>query len=1188
MNDNLENYIKYCLDYVKLARQRNFASQRKNFVSISEEQVSLIGLLNGDTDGHLEELLKLDIFYSLDPKQVTEKDSEQYEKEKSIASKVEDIYSKYRNNEYIKQIVLNFGFFEIELPVLENDDTNDTDDDLPEDFSKRVDRFPLFSMPIHIEKKSRGKYHIYTSNTEVQVNTSLLEDVLGENLFYQLIEEIKILEDKGDLNIPITDDKVFIDIWHKTKALLKTTEAIYDEKSFSLEEMQIALSSKSNYFLAEDLQNMINVDEKDLNETSLSSWTEDWDDEFDGFGDSVTDKEVYFPFPYDESQYRSLGLSKNKASIIQGPPGTGKSQTIANLICHYSATGKRVLFVSQKSQAVKVVKDKLKELNVAYLFGYIPNLSSAQVNEIDEKDGVANMLTSLAAHMENIGINTDIRKKLIEYNKNDLHDDSKKLINKESTELNKLKKLFNSVVEVQREIFSKSQKISDLESFIVPIRNVSKLTDTFDEKMWKEINNNRTLVNRIQEEREEYHTSSHKNKFDELFHNYDLTVKGFSVAIKSILSDVHKTGYDRNSNIIRAFNNLKRKVRLKRTREKLPKEIIDYIDEALNKESSRKSQEIELMELENYLVFCENKNKIKELKTVVKKSLETCGLSENSFKLFNSLVIEKSKRNFDSAKDNVIKVYKLEKQRRELEKSTRFNINDISKKIKNARKGKNDHIANYLQNIINNKLFEKWKIQKNRAIISKLAKAFRKSKRAFKTFDDLRKNPENFRTIVDLIPTWVMELDDASRLIPLDPNIFDIVILDEASECNIAYTLPSMFRGKKVIFVGDSEQMKDGTTRFKSNKFFDELAKKYNIPDELKIKATGDAVQSVLDISELRGTQMISLRYHYRSPRELIGFSNKYFYKPKNKGLVVVNDNYITYKNTNRIMTINQVEVDLSEEISDKINVSEAKAILKYFGEIRKEKRCSEMSVGILTFFNAQASYIREVFEEAGYKEEEDNYKISIIEGIQGDEKDIVLYSFVIKNKEDKRKYVPLTGEGGDIQGAINTGRVNVAFSRAKKQVHCFISMPISEIPGGIWIKRYLEYVNKNGEIGDLTNEKIKCTNKFEENVYDYLRSELGKDYSIRSQVNSCGYIIDFVIHNKSNGQKIAFECDGPTHFKDELDDELSIYVQNDLDRQERLEVAGWDFYRIKYSDWTNQRNDKGIIIKDIVSLLNT
>lgn len=107
--------------------------------------------------------------------------------------------------------------------------------------------------------------------------------------------------------------------------------------------------------------------------------------------------------------------------------------------------------------------------------------------------------------------------------------------------------------------------------------------------------------------------------------------------------------------------------------------------------------------------------------------------------------------------------------------------------------------------------------------------------------------------------------------------------------------------------------MRDSTVMFRSNKAFDELAHKYQIPDPLQIKATGTSVQSVLEIATYRGFLSSPLRYHYRSPAELIGFSNKFFYKPKGKTLIALNNNYLTYLR-NRVMLIHHVTPDLSQE----------------------------------------------------------------------------------------------------------------------------------------------------------------------------------------------------------------------------------------------------------------------------------
>ena len=119
--------------------------------------------------------------------------------------------------------------------------------------------------------------------------------------------------------------------------------------------------------------------------------------------EAVDDKgetEIFFPFSYDKWQLKTLGIIKNKAVIVEGPPGTGKSQTIANLLVHLAATGNKVLFASQKDQAVRGVKDKLKELAIPFLFGYIPDRESRLHSENDERDSAANTLVSLDREFE--------------------------------------------------------------------------------------------------------------------------------------------------------------------------------------------------------------------------------------------------------------------------------------------------------------------------------------------------------------------------------------------------------------------------------------------------------------------------------------------------------------------------------------------------------------------------------------------------------------------------------------------------------------------------------------------------------------------------------------------------------------------------------------------------------------------
>lgn len=1188
MEQNLTNFIKYCLGYVKLTRERTVAAQQKYSVNLPSEHFGLLGLLNGDTDGSIGELINLETFYSYDPKEVPKSKKEQYEKEKELANKIEDIYNKYRNDQFTKQIVFNFGYFEIEIPVEPNGDTIDLEngEEVEETapLKTKIDRYPLFALPIKIEKEiSRGgvgKYYVYSVDPDVQVNIGMLESILGEDLYFQLLEEMGKYEIEGRLSLPMSDLEIFKEIWHKIKAQLRLKEANFDENSFSLEEIKIALGPKANYFLAEDLAKLAQLPEEELAKTALTSWVDD--EGLNIESDIPHEKELYFPFLYDKYQLSTLSILGNKAAIIQGPPGTGKSETISNILCHLAATGNKVLFVSQKAQALKIVKDKLKKLGVKYLYGYLPNPNSAQIGEEDEADGIAPQLSALGAHIEKLGYKFNTRKKLIEYSGDNTDSPSIEQIVEEKE---KYRNALNSVIATQRRYYQLHQELLSLKDYDIDITDFGCFAKSFSSAEWKEIKSTRSEIESLEKVIKKYERSDEKKEFDKLFTSLDLNGKNFAEAIGKLRDDVSRTGYDRYSNLFRKLNNLMRNFRLGEARSQLPREIIDYIDGVLTSDLSRNEATKHLDSLYNHCYYYENIQRLKGVEEKLRQKLSTCGVSDDEFDQIDSKIDEARVDELEEVKSKILCVQEIKSELKKLTKTD--SLNKIGSVLKRAEQERAERVALYLQNIVNSGIIDKWKQGVTvRQIVAKLSKAFGKSKKAFKTFDNLRKNSDNFNAVLDLIPIWIMELDDASRIIPLEAGIFDYVILDEASQCNVAYTLPVMYRTNHVLFVGDSEQMRDSTIIFKSNRVFDELARRYSIPEERQIKSTGKAVQSVLDIATQRGFLYKPLRYHYRSPAELIGFSNEYFYKPKGKELIPVNSNYLTYADTNRIMLVHEIKSDWNEEFSDNVNVAEAKAILKLFKELRSDERYRDKSIGILSFFNAQASYIRQLFEAEGFDEEEDNYKVSIIEGIQGDEKDIVIYSLVIRTLDQKNKYVPLTGEGGDIRADINKGRVNVAFSRARLQVHCFVSMPPQEIPEKIWLKKYLEYVLENGEVSFYSTELKPFDSYFEEEFYNLLRAKLKRGYRIQNQVESCGFKIDFVVSNANTGKRIAVECDGPCHFKDEIDEAYGIHIENDEERQRVLEAAGWKFCRIKYADWIDERFDRDTVVSAVVDLL--
>jgi len=814
---SLLNFIKYCLGYIKLTRQRSFILQSKLAIKLPEHFLNLTELLESDIDENAGKLINLETFYSLDPQKITKENQKQYNEEQSIAKKIEEIYNKGRNDPYTKQIFFSFGYYEVEIPVKEEEIELRSDylseENENEKPTTKIDRYPLFSLPISIEKvfeKGAGKYFIKPIDTGIQVNIGILADILGEDLYYKLIEEFGRYEVKGDLSLPITNVAIFDEIWDKIRAQLKLTDAKFSEESFVLNEMRVGISPKVNYFIADDLQKLSKYEEDDFKNTSLISWIED--ENLSSKDEIPEEGELYFPFLYDEYQLRILSNINNNASIVQGPPGTGKSQTIANLLCHLAAKGKKVLFVSQKEQALKVVKDMLKKLGTRYLFGYMPDVGSIQLNEEDRLDGIAPQLAALESHIDELGYKIYPRRKypLIVYKEEKgslITDKSIKNIVEKKIEL---KQLFNQSIEAQRLFYKLYQELEDLKEYDFEISNPRLFQSTFSDDLRKKIIELKNDIEKLGREVRNYEKNKKKAEFDKLFSILDLKNNHYSELVRKIIDDIVKGGYDGHNKIFRSLKNTLQKLRLKNVRFAFPRELLDFIDDQLGQDIS-KIQAIKTMEeLLNYCRYHEQQQELEKMENDLEDSLNSSGLSNKEFLQIEKLI---SKANFNEVKEKILRASEIHSQLNEIKIE---NPNDISLSLNGAEKTRQQRIAKYLQNIINKKILDKYKEGTSvRAIVRKLAKAFGKSKKAYRTFDRLRDNPDNFLAIMDFIPIWIMELDDASRIIPLGPGIFDYVIFDESSQCNIAYGIPAMYRAKKALFVGDSEQMRDDTIIFK-------------------------------------------------------------------------------------------------------------------------------------------------------------------------------------------------------------------------------------------------------------------------------------------------------------------------------------------------------------------------------------
>ncbi|MCF2446215.1 AAA domain-containing protein [Dyadobacter sp. CY345] len=133
------------------------------------------------------------------------------------------------------------------------------------------------------------------------------------------------------------------------------------------------------------------IGDSDLVQSLMQSDEEKHDSNTLGAGISE-DKTIYFPKKYNDEQIEIVDkLRKNSMVVVQGPPGTGKSHTIANLICHLLANGKKILVTAYKKRALEVLKEKLpgdfQNLAVNLLSGDATSIQDLEssVNAINDK-----------------------------------------------------------------------------------------------------------------------------------------------------------------------------------------------------------------------------------------------------------------------------------------------------------------------------------------------------------------------------------------------------------------------------------------------------------------------------------------------------------------------------------------------------------------------------------------------------------------------------------------------------------------------------------------------------------------------------------------------------------------------------------------------------------------------------------
>ena len=412
------------------------------------------------------------------------------------------------------------------------------------------------------------------------------------------------------------------------------------------------------------------------------------------------------------------------------------------------------------------------------------------------------------------------------------------------------------------------------------------------------------------------------------------------------------------------------------------------------------------------------------------------------------------------------------------------------------------------------------------------------------------------------VPAWVMPLHRVWDTVKPARGMFDVVIVDEASQCGIE-ALPLFYIAKKIVIVGDDKQIRPEAIGVRRNQ---ELQLMREFLSDFKFKNSFSTSRSLFDHGRrLYVAQQITLREHFRCMPEIIRFSNDLCYP--NTPLIPLRQ-----YGPDRLQPLECffVEDGYAEgRGQNKRNQPEAEAIVKEIEKICGKEEYDGKTMGVVVLQGtAQAQLIESQLLERLEPEviEDRRLVCGNPSSFQGDERDIIFLSLVAARDENGEiRFRALTDKKA-------RRRFNVAASRAKDQMILFHSVTCNDLRPNDLRRRLLEFFQNTQpqQIAGIPREELEQQaaqgnlvpgtqpSPFDSWFEVHVALEiLRKNFRVIPQYEVAGYRIDLVV--EGGYARMAVECDGDYwHGPDRYD--------ADMQRQRQLERCGWEFFRVRES----------------------
>lgn len=386
----------------------------------------------------------------------------------------------------------------------------------------------------------------------------------------------------------------------------------------------------------------------------------------------------------------------------------------------------------------------------------------------------------------------------------------------------------------------------------------------------------------------------------------------------------------------------------------------------------------------------------------------------------------------------------------------------------------------------------------------------------------------SFKKALEAIPIWITTAQ-SPQSIPMLPDLFSILVIDEATQCTVTNILPLIYRARRLVVIGDKEQLPAIPNIGPAAE--SALAAKFNVPEDILDvvgHAENDLYRSAVRCLPRGRHDVIALEEHYRSHPLIIGFSNRHVYQTALKLRTdPANVSSLPFGSAVHGQHV-RGQCMRGQFNQSWVNQPEVEAACNLVKRLRESPETRSRSLGIVTPFRAHMDAIADRLQRM---ELLDGVTVGTAHTYQGDERDIMIFSPVVAKGINE-------GAARWVENPKNL--INVAVTRARIALFVVADFDICRLQEGI-LGELIKYVE--------TVQKLRETSKEELELFSWMMVQ-GWNPQVHHMERDIE--VDFIL--KHGGKRLALEVDGLQHQNTQ---------EQDKARDTFLRGMGYDVLRI-------------------------